>query len=436
MSGLRTPLLRADSLCVWRASDWRSGDIHLKLQPAQLVCLEGANGAGKSTVLRAFAGVYEDYSGHCERYAQVAYVGHRSGYKETLNLEHNLLWYAMLWGVSADTVRHCIERFFLKEHARKPVAQLSAGQRQRAVLARLLLSRAPIWLLDEPASSLDEDARQLLSELIGEHCATGGAVVQTVATGGALRCRVETDGATRRNLGICDKPIESPQPVSYGAYLLGLWQRDRHLLWHEHRVWRMPLLFALAAMLPALLVVYDIAALALLAPVLLWSLALLVIFLAGDELCARDWEDDTLTQLCLAQVPMWHGALVRIAALWWTLCLPMALIALPLAVVLGMTGEAVVVLVAGLVTGGVTLSALLVAGGALSAPLRGRAVLSALMLLPLALPVPIFGVVAVEASVAGINPLPALALQTALSLGSCMLLSPLTAVGWRISASV
>ena len=437
-------LLRADSLQVRRGADWCSEDVNLLLREGSQLFLEGANGSGKSTVLRAVAGVYADYSGRCARYAPVTYIGHHCGYKDTLSARQNMLWYCALWDTPTTQINASLAAFGLEAFVDRPLGQLSAGQRQRAALARLSLSKAPIWLLDEPESSLDKDARALLEQMCEQHLARGGGVVRTRPSTGILRARSDkpiavhtqhADGqVTRKRHG---GATPSRGFLSKGAsFFWFLCRRDSYLLWRQHHVWRMPLLLLLAASVPALVLVFDEASLRQMASVLFWSLTLLIMFSGGDELCARDREDDTLAQLCLAPIPLWQAALARIVAVWWTLALPMVLMALPVALLLGLSMHAAYALMCGLLLGSPALAALSAMTASLIAPLGGRATLGAMLSLPLALPILLFGIITTELAMLGLSILPSLALLAAFSMGACMLLPHIIAMGWQAVSSV
>jgi heme exporter protein A len=439
-------LLRANALQLRRGERWIAPSIDLILRRGAQLVIEGENGSGKSTLLRALAGIHTHYSGHCVSDARIAYVGHRHALKDMLSLERNLHWYCVLREVSPHGIKTCLHALGLSELANRPVGQLSAGQRQRAALARLPLSEAPIWLIDEPESALDEYSRGLLDDLLLRHLAYGGGVVRTLASSGALRVTASyPEGVgTQVHMNENDRQQRHSEaedtvlrPLRQGVSLvLGLCRRDGALLWHEHRVWRMPLLLLLATSLPALVVVFDRAGLQQITPVLFWSLTLLIMFSGGDELCARDREDDILAQLCLVDAPLWQVGLARIMALWLTLALIMALMSLPIALWLGLPIGVAGALALSLLAAGPALAALSAMSGALVAPLGGRATLAAMLSLPLALPLLLFGVITVELAVLEMSILPSLALLSAFSLGACMLLPAVIAMGWRVASSV
>ena len=153
--------------------------------------LRGPNGSGKSSLLRVMAGLLPAESGvllwngldvaqdsHWHR-ASLHYVGHQNALKPLLAVAENLAFAASL---RSDNTRcsDALEAFALDSLAELPVRLLSAGQRRRLALARLLASAAPLWLLDEPTASLDEDAIAMLQVAITAHRAGGGIVVVAV----------------------------------------------------------------------------------------------------------------------------------------------------------------------------------------------------------------------------------------------------------------
>lgn len=138
----------------------------------------GANGAGKTSLLRVLAGISSDYAGNVERGANgLSYIGHRTGFKVELSVRENLCFYAGLKAAGAAAIGAALARVGLAEFADTPCGALSEGQRRRAVLARLPVEGAALWLLDEPAAALDREGAALVEALIAEHAARGGAAV-------------------------------------------------------------------------------------------------------------------------------------------------------------------------------------------------------------------------------------------------------------------
>ncbi|MFL5255126.1 MAG: heme ABC exporter ATP-binding protein CcmA [Rhodopila sp.] len=148
--------------------------------------LSGPNGSGKSTLMRVLAGlrrpdhgtvlwggapIADDLGAHARR---VAYVGHLDGVKSGFTARENLAFAA---SVGNGDVDHALGAFGLSAYAAFPARMLSAGQRRRLALGRLLLSRAPLWLLDEPSVGLDTASIRLLGDVLAQHRARGGVVV-------------------------------------------------------------------------------------------------------------------------------------------------------------------------------------------------------------------------------------------------------------------
>jgi heme exporter protein A len=162
----------------------------------QTLSLEGPNGAGKTSVLRILSGLLPPLEGDVrvqmaagyvvsdpeERGRLSGWIGHHDGVKGQLSVNENAQFFATLYGARIS-VSSVLDRVGLSRIADLPAQYLSAGQRRRLGLARLILSARPLWLLDEPLSSLDAAGRRLTAELIGQHCDDGGiAIVATHET--------------------------------------------------------------------------------------------------------------------------------------------------------------------------------------------------------------------------------------------------------------
>jgi heme exporter protein A len=182
------------------------------LQPGKALLLTGPNGSGKTTLLRVMAGlipadsgqlswdglpVTEDPAGHRRR---LHFVGHLDGVKPVLSVVENLRFWARLRGgrrgavERRQSVEDALAAFQLDALAEIPVRLLSAGQRRRVALARLITAYAPLWLLDEPTASLDEAAVTQFERVIHVHRETGGMVVVSSHGGPAPK------GAVRMSL--------------------------------------------------------------------------------------------------------------------------------------------------------------------------------------------------------------------------------------------
>ncbi len=175
------------------------GDRHLithlnfVLEAGTLLHVRGPNGSGKTTLLRALCGLFEPQQGEVrwndtsirslkeEYFREVLYFGHLNGIKHELTGIENLQIAATLDGdsVAEDQVWAALKRLGLAGFEDLPAKVLSQGQKKRVALARLLLSQARVWILDEPFTALDVGAVALLQSLIVEHVEGGGLAVLT-----------------------------------------------------------------------------------------------------------------------------------------------------------------------------------------------------------------------------------------------------------------
>lgn len=188
------PALEVRGLRCTRAGRRLFDGIDVALDAGELLLLRGANGSGKSSLLRQLCGLLpiergelrwrgEAIAVHDERYrAGLAYLGHANALSAELTALENLRAGLALAGVAADEddCRRELDALGLARHADRESRRLSMGQRRRVALARVLLSRRVLWLLDEPDAGLDAEGLALLDERLAAHRATGGiAVVAT-----------------------------------------------------------------------------------------------------------------------------------------------------------------------------------------------------------------------------------------------------------------
>lgn len=176
-------------------------ELTLSVRPGDLVEIRGPNGSGKSTLLRCLVGLHEPDVGNIRRTVDSLYVGHRSGICGRMTPIENLRWLAGITNSKADaeSIRAALVRMELDDARHDVCDSLSAGQQRRVALARLLVSAAPLWILDEPLNALDDDGRDLVGELLGKHRATGGAAV--CATHQALSSAPGAEGTRSLALG-------------------------------------------------------------------------------------------------------------------------------------------------------------------------------------------------------------------------------------------
>jgi heme exporter protein A len=167
--------------------------INLELSSGGALALVGPNGSGKSSLLRLIAGLLRPSAGQIDLHGgeaestigeQAHYLGHLDALKPSLTVAENLGFWAGYLGDRGNPAVEALAAVGLGGLTDLPAAYLSAGQRRRLSLARLLAVPRPIWLLDEPTSGLDAAGQERLAELMRQHLGTGGMVV--AATHGPL----------------------------------------------------------------------------------------------------------------------------------------------------------------------------------------------------------------------------------------------------------
>lgn len=184
------PLLELRDLGCERDERLLFSGLDVQLFAGNVVQIGGPNGAGKTTLLRAIAGISTDFHGQIlyagqplpaaawEFAGDSLYLGHLPGIKKALTPAENLQWYKAQNG-SAMSINDALAAVGLYGYEDTPCYQLSAGQLRRVALARLHLSRARIWILDEPFTAIDKLGVSQLEALIARQCAQGGLVILT-----------------------------------------------------------------------------------------------------------------------------------------------------------------------------------------------------------------------------------------------------------------
>jgi heme exporter protein A len=168
------PLLRLEGVACRRGGRLLFEGLDLALGPGEAALVTGPNGIGKSSLIRLAAGLLRPASGRVEHHAAMALADESAALDAKQGLGRALAFWARLDGGDAAAG---LAAFGLEPLRDMPVRMLSTGQRKRAMLARVVASRAPIWLLDEPANGLDADGRDRLDEAMAAHRAAGGAIL-------------------------------------------------------------------------------------------------------------------------------------------------------------------------------------------------------------------------------------------------------------------
>jgi heme exporter protein A len=177
--------LVVDNLACRRAGRRVFDRVSFTLGAGEALVVTGRNGAGKSTLLAALAGLLRPHAGTIRAVAlgernlaeSLHLLAHRDALKGSLTALENLDFAAALLGGSGMAPAVALDAVGLPGAADLPLAYLSAGQRRRIALARLLVVRRPLWLLDEPTLALDLAAQAMLGGLMRNHLATGGLIV-------------------------------------------------------------------------------------------------------------------------------------------------------------------------------------------------------------------------------------------------------------------
>ncbi|HJP39025.1 MAG: cytochrome c biogenesis heme-transporting ATPase CcmA [Gammaproteobacteria bacterium] len=181
--------LSAIDLTLWRGPNCLFEELSFQVDAGSLLLVRGTNGSGKTTLLRVLSGLTRPETGHVQWCgesiektrqaftAALAYFGHADGLKADLTVTQNLEFSARLYGRSGEQVSGLLKALNLSQCAQLETRYLSAGQKRRTALARVLMSNATLWLLDEPVTNLDSVGRDYVEDRLREHIAGGGLAI-------------------------------------------------------------------------------------------------------------------------------------------------------------------------------------------------------------------------------------------------------------------
>jgi len=185
--------LSASDLACRRGGRDVFADVSFSVAAGEGLAIRGRNGAGKSSLLRMVVGLVRIAAGRLDLEGgdpelsmaeQAHYLGHQDALKSSLSVGENLRFWSGFLGTPSADIEKPLAAVGLDGLLDLPAAYLSAGQRRRLSIARLLAVRRPLWLLDEPTSTLDATAQERLAEIMRAHLAGGGIIL--AATHGAL----------------------------------------------------------------------------------------------------------------------------------------------------------------------------------------------------------------------------------------------------------
>lgn len=166
-------------------------DLSFVVKAGELLQIVGMNGSGKTTLLRVLTGVLQPsegkvlwrglsiYENSVEFYRELCYLGHDLGVKPMLTVYENIQLYWHITMPSHHEIKRVIQQLGLAQHTHRFCYQLSRGQRQRVALARLLLNKTSLWILDEPFSALDEIAKSEMESVFLQKINEGGSIILT-----------------------------------------------------------------------------------------------------------------------------------------------------------------------------------------------------------------------------------------------------------------
>jgi heme exporter protein A len=198
--------LVVENLSVARGDNVVFSDLSFEVGTGEALVVTGPNGSGKSTLLKTVAGFLRPVAGTL-RFTETGdadidglchYLGHANALKPSLTVRENLAFWRDFLGNPLASVEAALDSVGLRATVDLPAGYLSAGQKRRIAIARLLVSYRPVWLIDEPTAALDTAAEQRFAELLQTHLDTGGIVLaathQELAIAGPRRLDLQRQG--------------------------------------------------------------------------------------------------------------------------------------------------------------------------------------------------------------------------------------------------
>lgn len=183
------PIVEAYDLSFDKGGRKIFSSLNLSLYKGQAIFIKGRNGSGKTSLLKCLAGFYQISDGKILWFGEkilpafyadrplVSWLGHLDAIKGSLSVRQNLLFYAKVWSVKQNIYNEAIKKLSFEKFLDFPASWLSAGERRRLSMIRLLFCPAKIWILDEPSTFLDKYNRSILENIMDLHIKNDGAIV-------------------------------------------------------------------------------------------------------------------------------------------------------------------------------------------------------------------------------------------------------------------
>lgn len=432
-------LLSVSTLPVRRGRATLADSLSFTLPPGSYIELYGANGSGKTTLLRTLARLQEIASPGAisPNDPAVFYFGHQSSFRAELRVADQLLLSLRMYGATPDLadVGALLRQFGLAKKADLPIRQLSQGQTRRLMLALMVASKRPVWLMDEPLNALDEQALGLLQTVLLEHLGQGGAVV--IATHRAMsdalpslapHCAgtVRLD-AVQNQWHAKEATQRAIQPAFVAPAALTGWRAWQWVLKREWALisarpqdiaWPVVFHWMVVSIFPFGLST-EPALLQRIAAGVFWISVFFSMLTVATRLFEADYEQGALQQMKTAGISLSALAGGKMLCTTLFIGLPLAAMSVPLSMQYSLEGPALWALGCSLALGALVLAGLASLFGSLGLLARQAQVVVNLLALPFFVPVLIFGTAAVntaQSSAGSAAPLIVLAGMALLSL--------------------